>query len=300
MLHLVSDGGCKNNQPIAPPSIPVIDTIDPVVGAAKAWLVDIWGVMHNGANPFGEAVDVCRSFRGRGGLVLLLSNSPRPAEGVYRQLNDIGVSSDAWDAIVTSGDATRKLIQMWGDRPVFHLGPERDVGLFEGLPARRVSRDDALGVVCSGLFDDTAETPDDYRELLSQFARRELPMICANPDLKVERAGQIIYCAGALAEAYEQMGGQVAYGGKPYRPIYDMALERLSEIHGSLIKEKDVVAIGDGVQTDIKGAAGFGIRSVYIASRVHLRPGEALSSEVLEQLFSGADCRPIAGMTALK
>ncbi len=280
--------------------IPVIDAIEPVAGRAKAWLVDIWGVLHNGAEPFVEAVQVCARFRSQGGIVLLLSNSPRPASGVARQLADIGVCETAWDSIVTSGDVTRNLISSWGDRPVFHLGPQRDLGLFDGLKVVRVGADEAQGIVCSGLFDDTSETPEDYRDLLSQFARRDLPMICANPDVKVERAGVVIYCAGALAQSYAELGGRVDYGGKPYRPIYDMAFERLMELAGAPIATSDIVAIGDGVKTDIAGAANCGIRTVYIASRVHLEPDKSLSQDVLDQLFYDIGVRPIAAMSTLK
>ena len=280
--------------------IPVVDGVHAVAGDALAWFVDIWGVIHNGAVPYAEAVDACRAFRARGGVVLLISNSPRPADGVQRQLDDIGVSAEAWDGIVTSGDVTRHLISDWGERSVFHLGPERDLGLFEGLAVKRVEETDADGVVCSGLFDDTHETPEDYRAMLSQFANRKLPMICANPDLKVERAGVIIYCAGALAKAYEDLGGQVLYGGKPHRPIYDLAMEELARIRNTQIDRSDVVAIGDGVNTDIAGAVGFGIRAIYIASRVHLDSREELRSDVLETVFEGAAGRPIAAMTLLK
>lgn len=280
-------------------AIPVLTAIAPLAHSTTAWLVDIWGVMHNGVTPFAEAVAACERFRSSGGLVLLLSNSPRPAAGVTAQLDQIGVARSAYDGIVSSGDATRRLIAEWGARAVFHLGPERDRPLFDGLPVRIVNADQAEGVVCSGLFDDSTETPDDYREILTGLRGRDLPMICANPDLRVERGGQIIYCAGAIAAAYADIGGKVTYAGKPYLPVYEMAFAELQTLSGTALDRGLVLAIGDGVKTDIAGAASAGIRSVYIASAIHMGDDQALDASTLSRLFPEPAGRPVAAMAQL-
>lgn len=281
-------------------SISLIRSIEPLAGETEAWLVDIWGVMHNGVTPYAEAVSACQHFRQRGGLVLLLSNSPRTMNGVQAQLDQIGVPRDAYDDIVTSGDATRHLIEALGSKGIFHLGPERDLGLYGGLDARLVGAEEAEAVVCSGLFDDTSETPADYAELLSGFAGRALPMICANPDVRVERGGRIIFCAGALANAYEELGGDVSYAGKPFAPIYGMAEERLAALKGQRIARGRLLAIGDGVKTDIAGAVAAGIPSVYVASAVHMERGAVLETSLLETLFPDPNARPVAAMTDLR
>lgn len=280
--------------------IPLVQSIQSVTSDTEAWLADIWGVMHNGVTPYADAVEACRAFRQRGGIVLLLSNSPRTTAGVATQLDHVGVARDAYDGIVTSGDATRHLIGLLGSKGIFHLGPERDLGLYQGLGSRLVGAEEAEAIVCSGLFDDTSETPDDYADLLSGFARRGLAMICANPDLRVERGGRIIYCAGALARAYEGLGGTVSYAGKPFAPIYKMAEESLAEIKGRPIAREHMLAIGDGVKTDIAGAAAAGIASVYIASAVDIDHGAALDAALLQTLLPDADGRPAAVMTGLR
>ncbi|SDO70897.1 HAD-superfamily class IIA hydrolase, TIGR01459 [Filomicrobium insigne] len=281
-------------------SISLIRSIEPLAAETDAWLVDIWGVMHNGVTPYAEAVTACQNFRHQGGLVLLLSNSPRTMEGVQAQLDQIGVPRNAYDAIVTSGDATRHLIEAFGSKGIFHLGPERDLGLYGGLNVQLVDAESAEAVVCSGLFDDTSETPTDYAELLSGLAQRTLPMVCANPDVRVERGGRIIYCAGALANAYEELGGDVSYAGKPFAPIYSMAEERLAALKGHPIARDRLLAIGDGVKTDIAGAVAADIAAVYVASAVHMERGAVLDAAQLETLFPDPAARPIAAMTELR
>ncbi len=277
--------------------IPILPSITGLATGREAWLTDIWGVMHNGVEPFAAASDACTRFRLSGGTVLLLSNAPRPAESVAAQLDRIGVPRFAWDAILTSGDAARALVGAYANKPVFALGPERDLSLYEGLGITLSDAGDAEAVSCTGLFDDEIETPDDYAELLADFAARNLPMVCANPDLTVERGSKIIYCAGALASAYEKLGGRVAYAGKPYLPVYDMALALIEKIKGKQVPREKILAIGDGIRTDIEGAAGAGIDSVFVASGVHAPGG--LTSETLAELFPSPAIRPIAAMPSL-
>ncbi len=264
-------------------SIAVGASIDEIGLGYTAWFTDIWGVMHNGVRAFTGATEACRRHRARGGIVLLVSNSPRPRQGVIRQLDDIGVPRDAYDDVLTSGDATRSLLSRHASAPLFHLGPERDLGLYTGLPVSLVSEDAATAISCTGLFNDETEGPDDYRALLARFAEKNAPMVCANPDITVERGSKTIYCAGALAALYETLGGHVAYAGKPHTPIYEMAFARVSELAGRKVDATETLAIGDGIATDIKGAAKNGIASVFVAGPMIAARG--LSQETLAPLF---------------
>jgi HAD superfamily hydrolase (TIGR01459 family) len=288
------------------PTIPVIGSIKEIGSRYRAWLVDIWGVMHNGHRAFPRAVDAARSFRERGGIVVLLSNSPRPTPGVQEQLRRLGVPDDAYDATVTSGDLTRYELGKHKDATVFHLGPERDLPIFDGIPVKLGSAEDAELVVCSGLFDDETETPEHYIELLQKLATRRLPMICANPDHLVERGDKLVYCAGALAAIYDTMGGSVVYAGKPYAPIYELAIETISALAERSVARDEVLAIGDGVNTDIAGAASVGIDAVFVASGLHVptnsggEAGEEMLDELhLAELFASAKRRPLGAMRAL-
>jgi HAD superfamily hydrolase (TIGR01459 family) len=232
------------------------------------WFVDIWGVIHNGEQPFHDTVNTLAAHRKYGGTVVLVSNSPRSEKGVTQQLNEIGVRPDAYDAAVTSGDVTRNLMLLEPTRKLFHLGPSRDVSLFEGMPVSRVGKDEAGAIICTGLFHDNRETPDDYVELLMDLRARNLPMICANPDKIVRKGDTLIYCAGALGEIYQNMGGTVSMAGKPFAPIYDLALRKAFKLRDVSIERDDVLAIGDGPETDILGAANQGFPVVYVGGGV--------------------------------
>jgi len=278
--------------------LPLIESIFELERGDAVWFVDIWGVMHNGVRPYPSAVFACREFRLRGGRVILVSNSPRTRDGVIRQLDQVGVSREAYDAAVTSGDVSRVLIAAHKGAAVFHLGPGRDLPVYEGLEVKLAPAKEARSVVCTGLFDDERETPDTYAPLLADFKARDLEMICVNPDLQVERGGRIIYCAGAVAAAYEALGGRVLYAGKPYAPIYEEAMRVAGGLTGRHVERARVLAIGDGVKTDIKGASLAGIASVYVASAVHVRTGETLA-EAAGRLFPDPNARPVAVMERL-
>jgi len=280
-----------------PAAIPLIHSIAPLASGTSAWLVDVWGVIHNGVKPFMDACTACARYREEGGIVVLVSNSPRPNRGVAGQLDGIGVPRTSWDAIVTSGDVARTLIERYSGRSVLHIGPERDLATLAGLDLRRVGVGDAEAIVCTGLFDDEHETPDDYAATLQQCLARGLSMICANPDVMVERGGRIIYCAGAIARAYEALGGKVEYAGKPYAPIYTLTFSLLEQLKlGSADKAK-LLAIGDGISTDIAGAGAAGVRSVFVASGVHVKGG--LDAKAIEGLFPPGSPRPVAAMSNL-
>ena len=283
------------------PCIPVLDSISPLARRYDAWLTDIWGVMHNGVTPFQSAVEACRVFRQGGGTVILISNAPRPRETVAEQLLQVGVPADCYDGIATSGDVTRTLVGRYRGGAIHHLGPERDIPTFDDLGVTLSALEGAAVVVCTGLIDDETETPDDYAALLAEMRGLSLPMICANPDILVERGDKLVYCAGALAESYARVGGEVIYAGKPHGPIYDLAFALVDEVRGSPLPRHRVVAIGDGIRTDIAGAAAQDIDAVFVASGVQLGSSAraGLSQSELTRLFAGHQARPVAALAEL-
>ncbi|WP_377295989.1 TIGR01459 family HAD-type hydrolase [Rhizobium sp. SGZ-381] len=230
-------------------------------------LSDVWGVLHDGITAFPAACEALKDARKAGLAVVLITNSPRPAPGVIDQLRALGVPDETYDRIVTSGDVTRKLIAE-GPQKVFLLGPERDMPLFEGLDVTVTGEADADCVVCTGFFDDEQEVPEDYHDMLLRFIGRDVPMICANPDLVVERGHRIIPCAGAVAAYYHQLGGHTRFGGKPHRPIYEAALANARDVKGEIDLSK-IIAVGDGMPTDVKGALSYGLDLLYISGGIH-------------------------------
>ena len=282
---------------MTPAAIPILSSISELSCACDAWIVDIWGVMHNGARAYAAASEACRRFRRGGGIVVLLSNAPRPFRAVVHQLAAVGVDPESYDGGLTSGDVTRGLLEAWSGRSLLHIGPERDKGLFEGLTARLATPDAAEAIVCSGLWDDTSETPANYEALFEVLAARRLAMLCANPDLVVERGNKLVYCAGALAALYAQKGGEVIYAGKPHVPIYERTFATLERLAGRALARERILAIGDGIDTDLLGAHRAGLRSLFIASAVHLPGG--LDAQTLDELFASRPFRPIATLPAL-
>jgi HAD superfamily hydrolase (TIGR01459 family) len=232
------------------------------------WFVDIWGVIHNGEKPFVETVATLARHRKEGGTVVLVSNSPRSAKGVIQQLDEIGVRTDAYDDAVTSGDVTQDLMRLVPSGKLYHIGPARDLSLFDGLPVKRVGLTEADAIICTGLVHDDRETPEDYADELATLRARNLPMISANPDKIVRKGDKLIYCAGALAEAYQNLGGEVSMAGKPYAPIYELALRKAFRLRDISIERDDVLAIGDGPETDILGAANQGFPVIYVGGGV--------------------------------
>ena len=265
-------------------------------------LCDIWGVVHNGVRAWPDACDALFRFREQGGHVVLITNAPRPAGPVREMLDRLKVPHHSYDAIVTSGDLTRSMLLERQGRKVFQLGPERDEGVLSGLDMQVVGADEAELVVNTGLFDDNTETPDDYADLLATFRARDVEMICANPDVVVERGDQLLYCAGALADAYEALGGTVFWAGKPHPPIYDEAMARLREAAGRDIERSRVIAIGDSLRTDLAGAARSGFDAVFVASGIHgneLIREDSLDLPGLDESFRQAEVWPRAVMARL-
>lgn len=249
-----------------------------------ALLCDAWGVIHNGVKVFPGVAEALTAFRRARGPVLVLTNAPRPRSIIPAQLDRLGLPRAAYDGVVTSGDATRAAIAAMLPAAAFKLGPEKDDGLYEGLDLAFAPLDRAGFVICTGLFDDQRETPEDYRALLEDAAARELPMICANPDIVVNWGGRMIWCAGALAEIYARLGATVIYGGKPHAPIYDVAMAELARAAGRDVAKAQTLVIGDGLKTDIAGANAQGIDALLIAGEGGVHAGGADAAAIAAAL----------------
>jgi HAD superfamily hydrolase (TIGR01459 family) len=247
-----------------------------LVGGVDVVLSDIWGVVHNGLESFPEACEALHTYRSRGGTVILITNAPRPADSVQRQLRKLGVPDETYDAIVSSGDLTRLYVAEHPGRKMFWLGPERDNSIYRGLDAVTAPLEEADYIVCTGLYDDETETAEDYRGMMLKARERKLTLVCANPDIVVERGDRLIYCAGAIAELYRELGGEVIFYGKPHRPIYQRAMALAGERQGYQIDRKKVLAIGDSVRTDLTGAREFGIDCLFVTRGIHAEEFEGL------------------------
>jgi HAD superfamily hydrolase (TIGR01459 family) len=239
-----------------------------IAGRYDGLFCDVWGVLHNGVAAWPGAIEALRRFRDRRGPVVMLTNAPRPRAPVLAQLARLGVPDGVFDDVVTSGDVTRKLIKEFSPR-VLHLGPRRDHKIYEGLDVVLVGPEEAETVVCTGLIDDRAETPEDYAGLLTRLKGRNLPLICANPDIVVEYGDRLLWCAGALARDYRALGGATYIAGKPHRPIYERAMARLSEVSGRPVPAERILAIGDGVSTDVAGAMRSGLDLLFVSAGIH-------------------------------
>ena len=282
-------------------SPPFLDHCGPLLADYDLLLCDVWGVIHNGVESFPPACEALKRARANGKTVLLISNSPRPAEGVVPQLDGLHVPRESYDGMVTSGDVTRAVIMQRPGQSVFHLGPPRDLSIFEGLDLKLLDAESADYVVCSGLFDDTRETPEDYRVLLEGMKARGLFMLCANPDVVVERGNELVYCAGALADLYQSLGGDVFYAGKPHAPIYERALARAQILRGNKVPLHRVLAIGDSLRTDLTGAASLGVDFLFLTAGIHAGEigGEARPNPETLKLFFAESRMPKAVMHRL-
>ena len=240
-----------------------------------AVLCDVWGVIHNGRESFAPACDALIRFQQTRGSVVLISNAPRPAAAVHAQLDQLGVPREAWSGFVSSGDATRSVLAAIAPGPVFALGPDRDEPLYDGLGLTFAPLEDAAYIACTGLVDDMTETPEDYRVRLMDAARRGLPFVCANPDRVVQRGDRLIPCAGALADLYEELGGEVIMVGKPYAPTYVLAVAEAERLAGRQLDRARILCIGDGVGTDVKGAEAQGLDCLFVTGGIHVGEGDA-------------------------
>ncbi len=287
---------------VTPPAIPVLDSIEDLGGRYRAWLVDIWGVMHNGRTLISprrrRRASLPRAGRHRRAALKFAAAEPKRARrSCAGWASPTPATTPRSPRAISPGTSLPSTLAP----ACFISAPSATVRIFDGLDVVLVGPDEAELIVCSGLFDDETETPDDYADLLRDLAARDLPMICANPDHLVERGHQLIYCAGALAAVYEREGGSVVYAGKPYAPIYELALETIDRLAGESVAKDAILAIGDGINTDIAGAAAAGIDSVFVASGLHVPGGgeEELDREHLAELFAHAKRRPLGAIRAL-
>jgi HAD superfamily hydrolase (TIGR01459 family) len=257
-------------------SLRFVERLRDLVDGVEVILSDIWGVVHNGLEAFPEACEALHTFRGRGGTVILITNAPRPADSVQRQLRKLGVAEETYDAIVSSGDLTRHFVADHPGKKIFWVGPERDSSIHRGLDAVLAPLEQSDYIICTGLFDDETESAEDYRAMMLQARERALPLVCANPDIVVERGDRLIYCAGAIAELYRELGGEVIFYGKPHRPIYERAMALAAERRGRPVSLDRVLAIGDSVRTDLTGALGFGIDCLFVTRGIHSEEFEGI------------------------
>ncbi len=245
----------------------IVQSLAEIGGSYDALLVDLWGCYHNGITPYPAAVAALRDYRARGGIVVLLTNAPRPAASVKVFLDRIGAPEDSYDGIMSSGAACRRAIESGDHGQSFHyLGPGRDLHLLTEFGLEDTPLERAEAILCTGLRDDRTETPADYFAEMADWHDRGLTMLCANPDLIVDRGEERLYCAGALALAYEQAGGRVVWFGKPHRPTYEQAFALIADLAGREVPRDRVLAIGDGIRTDVKGALDFGVDVMFVTS----------------------------------
>ena len=265
-------------------------------------LSDVWGVIHDGVHGFPEACKALQTFRAQGGTVIMITNAPRPADSVQRQLRKMEISDETYDAIVSSGDLTRSFVASRLEQPLLQIGPERDNPMFRGLDVKFTTLENAEYIVCTGPYDDEVETEENYRGMMEEARKRNLTFVCANPDMVVERGHRLITCAGAIAELYRSLGGEVIFYGKPHRPIYDRALELAAEKRGGTTPASRILAIGDSVRTDLTGANLMGLDCLFLTRGIHAVDFEGLdvADEFSVRRLFGEAKPPLALMRDLK
>lgn len=290
--------------------IPILNSLSDISARYDVLFCDLWGCLHNGQTAYRAAVAALEAFRADGGTVILVTNSPRPRRSVAKQLYSMDAPKSCYDGIASSGDAAQAALGagLYGEK-IYHIGPERDLPFFtneKGDPydVERVALEDAESIVCTGLFDDRTETPDDYRATVLTGVNRGLKLLCANPDIMVDVGEKRIYCAGAVAQAYEVAGGESHYYGKPHSPIYQLAWLRAEEIREDSVAENRILCIGDGINTDIQGAVGEGLDSLFItgglaATDTGTKDGNP-DAKKLESFTNAASLTPTAAMGFLR
>lgn len=249
------------------PTVPqIIESLAEISDRYDALFCDLWGCLHDGARIYPAAAAALRAFRARGGVVVLMTNAPRPAFSVERHLTRLGATGDVRDAVVSSGDAALESVNAgeWGRR-VYHIGAEKDEAFFEVAQVERVAMDEAESVICTGLRDDETETPEDYRDELREAQLRRLPMLSANPDIHVDVGDQRRWCAGGIAQLYEAMGGMARSYGKPHPPIYRLGRARAEAAFGRPVDDERILCLGDGIHTDIAGGIAEGLDTLFVA-----------------------------------
>lgn len=283
---------------------PILTSAATLFAEHKVIFCDVWGVLHDGFNAYPDAGAALVEYRRSGGIVVLVSNAPVPKHRVARMLALRNVDEAAWDDIVSSGDIAIRHVEKQGYKSIYGIGPaDRDAALFSALPAPLAALDDADAIVITGLNDDVSETAENYRPLLETALTRNLPMVCANPDKVVDVGGTLYLCAGAVADLYEDMGGDVFWAGKPHSSAYGTAHEIANEIAGHQIAKSDILAVGDAVRTDIKAANTYGVACLFIAGGIHrddVMADGAIDEERLAELFASGRTAVVGAMDRLR
>ena len=296
----------RMNSPRSAPTFtppPVLEHAGDLLSRYDVLFCDVWGVLHNGCRAFTAACDALHRFRDKGGTVILVSNAPTPKDNVARMLDACDVPRDVWDDLVASGDIALRHIADKGYSHVFCIGPrDRDGATFRRVTGKAAKLKNADAILCTGLNDDLNETADDYRPLLEQALALRLPFICANPDLVVDIGGRHYICAGAIADLYERMDGEVFWAGKPHASAYDTAHQAAAAIRGEATPRGRILVIGDSLRTDLKGAEAAGLDAVFVASGIHrdeTMGTKSLAADKLAILFEPPAPPAIAVMPAL-
>ena len=286
--------------------VSIIKNFNQIAHNYKAIFCDLWGCIHNGRESFKEGLEALLKFRNSGGYVILVTNAPRPSEFVTGFLDKLGITKKFYDAIVTSGDATKFSVQT-GDfgYDIYHIGPTRDLCFFNSernsapnsSTINLVSMSKASSIICTGLFNDQTETPSDYADIIKLGVKNKLPLLCANPDIQVDFGSQRLWCAGAIAERYTKAGGESIYFGKPHKPIYELSMSKLFEINPSITK-KEIICVGDGLLTDILGGVSHGLDTLFVAGGLSGQDTGVIdgvkspSQNKLNELFKKYDLNP--------
>ena len=232
------------------------------------FLVDLWGVIHNGIECYSDALNVLKNLK-KTKKIILISNAPRPSSSVQKFLNQINFNKSFYDFLITSGDLTRYYLKNFTKKENFyHLGPDRDNSLFSNLMLKKTTLKNARFVICTGVNNNN-DNLNKYFSILKKIKKRNLKIICANPDLIVHRGDRAEYCAGSIAKLYEKMGGRVEYFGKPYKNIYEYIFRILKKNSKKKIYKSKVLVIGDNLNTDISGANNFNVKNLFIAGGIH-------------------------------
>lgn len=282
---------------------PILQNAGELLSRYDVLFCDVWGVVHNGLTAFDGACAALARFRDEGGTVILVSNAPVPKKRVSDMLASRHVPRSAWDDIVSSGDIALTHVAERKFSKLYCIGPQdRDSALFKALKARAVPLDEAEAIICTGLNDDRHEHPNDYRPMLERAHAFALPFVCANPDLIVDVGGTILYCAGAIADIYQHMGGAVFWAGKPHLSAYETAHRKAEALRDTNVPRHKTLVIGDSIRTDLKGAENFGCDALFVASGIHKHEamdGDFLSVPKLAALFPPGTPTAVAAMSEL-
>ena len=250
----------------------IIKNLNSISQKYNVILCDLWGCLHDGRKKFPDALSAIKKSKYHGAKIILLTNSPRTNRFVKKQISDIGILEDSYDDIITSGDASLSVVEkkFLGNK-IFHIGPKRDMSFFSELKnhkeIERVNLNCATGIVCTGLFDEINENPNDYIEILNFSFKNKLKFLCVNPDIKVNFGDKKLWCAGSLAQLYLKIGGDVIFCGKPHQKIYNLAIKRISKKYN--LNKKKILCIGDGLNTDIMGGINQGYDTLFVCSGIH-------------------------------